>query len=191
MDSKIKSDFAILCRALRVERGLKQREVAALIGVKPATYGNVESSQYKVINRRRAVKLVEAYDLPTQRATELLAAWDRCPLSPFGEKRKHYWEKRNLLRSKAKNHDPLKFALAECVGIILMDRPDDLVCECADGALCTVCYSLHRLGATSPFNQADRDKILAQLAKIRADLMPARQAEAAPPDPPPDEIFGA
>jgi len=191
MDSKIKSDFAVMCRALRVEKGLKQREVAELIGVAPATWGNVESSAFKVINRQRALKLIEKLNVPTPRATELLEAWDRCPLSEFGKKRKDYWSKRNIQRNKARHHDRLKFALVGCLGIILMDRPDDAVCECdGTGATCTVCYALEAVGAAR-FTPADRDKILRQLAKAHEDLLP-KQAVRSEPDPIPaeDEIFG-
>lgn len=191
MSANNRSEFAAMCKELRAVAGLKHREVAAAIGCAVSTYGNVESSPYKVISRGKAAKLIELYRLSPERTAELLTKWDACPLSPFGQKRAKYWEKRNKLRNKAKNHDPLKFALAECIGIILMDRADDQVCECLDGERCTVCYALERIGATSPFTPADRDKILAQLAKIREDLMPARQAEPPAIELPPDEIFGA
>lgn len=176
MSSNVKSDFAVMCKQLRLVARLKHREVAAALGVAVSTYGNVESSSWKVINRQRATKLIELYSLPPDRAAALLAAWDACPLSPFGEKRKKYWEKRNALRNKARNHDKLKFGLVECLGIILMQNPDDQVCTCDfGGPSCSVCYSLEAVGADSPFTPADRDKILAQLSKIRNDLM-QRQA---------------
>lgn len=190
MSTNVKSEFAVMCKELRHLAGLKHREVAAAIGVAVSTYGNVESSPHKVINRQRATSLIELYRLPPPKAAELLAKWDACPLSPFGQKRAKYWEQRNKLRNKAKNHDALKFAAVELLGIVLMDRPDELVCECAEGVRCAVCYALERVGATSPFTPADRETILRQLGKIRDGLLPARQAEAPTPEFFPDEIFG-
>ena len=161
-----------MCRTLRVRKGLKQREVAAAIGVKCSTYGNVESSQWKVINRERAAKLIGLYGLNPEMAAQLLAAWDRCPISPGGEKRKEFWRKRNELRSKAKNHDPLKLALIELLGLHLMALPDAEICACDFDHVCGVCNALARVGV-DPFTPADRDKILAQLVKIREKLAPA------------------
>ena len=183
-----------MCKQLRQLAGLKHREVAAAIGVAVSTYGNVESSPHKVINRQRATKLIELYRLPPPKAAELLAKWDACPLSPFGQNRQKYWEKRNKLRNKAKNHDRLKYGLVELLGIILMDRPDDLICECApDGTKCTVCYSLEAVGANSPFTPADRAKILLELAKIRDRLRWPDSLTPGPEHDPAassDEIFG-
>lgn len=169
LNSTPHSEFGILCRTLRIQKGLKQREVAAAIGVKNSTYGNVESSQWKVINRDRAAKLIGLYALPPDRAAELLAAWDRCPISPGGQQRKQFWAKRNELRSKAKNHDPLKLALVELLGLHLMAVPDAEICACDFGTVCGVCSALARLGL-GPFTPADRDRILEQLVKIREKI---------------------
>lgn len=158
-----------MCRTLRIQKGLKQREVAEAIGVKGSTYGNVESSQWKVINRDRAAKLIGLYGLDPQRAALLLSAWDRCPISPGGEKRREFWKKRNELRSKARNHDPLKLALVELLGLHLMAVPDAEVCACDFGQVCGVCNALERVGLP-PFTPADRDKIMTQLVKIREKL---------------------
>lgn len=165
------SDFGIMCRALRINKGMKQREVRAFLGLNGSTYGNVESSKWKVINRDRAAKLIELYELSPQEASDLLAAWDRCPISPGGQLRKEFWQKRNELRSKAKNHDPLKLALVELLGLHLMAVPDAEVCACDFGTVCGVCKALERLGIT-PFTPADRDKILTRLVKIQQDMTP-------------------
>jgi transcriptional regulator with XRE-family HTH domain len=166
------SEFGIMCRTLRIRKGLKQREVAAAIGVKNSTYGNVESSQWKVINRDRAAKLIGLYGLNPTMASQLLDAWDRCPISPGGQKRKEFWQKRNELRSKAKNHDPLKLALVELLGLHLMAVPDNEVCACDFGTVCGVCSALARVGI-DPFTPADRDRILTQLVKIQEKMTAA------------------
>lgn len=160
-----------MCRTLRVRKGLKQREVAAAIGVKGSTYGNVESSQWKVINRDRAAKLIGLYGLSPDMAAQLLAAWDRCPISPGGQKRKEFWQRRNELRSKAKNHDPLKVALVDLLGLHLMALPDAEICACNFETKCGVCAALERVGI-GPFTPADRDQILDRLIDIRDKLVP-------------------
>lgn len=193
MGSNLRSDFAKKCRDLRIAKHLKQREVAAIIGVALSTVGNMECSPYKVINRSRALALAAHYGLKGKDLDDFVRSWDACPLSPHGEKRKEYWKKRNELRSKAKNHDPMKCGLVECLAIILMDRPDSDVCFCDGDEMCSVCYSLGRIGATSPYTPADRGQILAQLAKMRDALLPTRvpvRASAPPSEPPSDEIFG-
>lgn len=172
VDSNLKSDFGIMCRELRVGKVLKQREVASAIGVKLSTYGNIESSHWKVVSRAKASKLIEFYALPPDRAAALLDAWDRCPLSPHGEKRRETWQKINAGRSKAKNHDRLKLALVELLGLHLMAVPDADVCACDFGAVCGVCKALEALGI-APFTPADRDKILTQLVKIQEKLTPS------------------
>lgn len=166
------SEFGVLCRSLRIQKGLKQREVASFLGVKGSTYGNVESSQWKVINRDRAAKLISLYNLDPHAASNLLAAWDKCPISPGGQQRVEFWRKRNDLRSKAKNHDPLKLALVELLGLHLMAVPDVEVCACDFGSVCGVCKALERLGI-NPFTPADRDKILTRLVKIQQDMTPS------------------
>jgi len=173
---------------------MKQREVAKVLGVAISTAGNIEYSPFKVIDRRKAVILADHYKLRGAQQADFMAAWEECPLSPDGQKRKEYWKKRNALRSKAKNHDPIKYGLVECLGIIITDRPDNQVCTCdeSDVRRCIVCYALERVGAISPFTPADRDQILSQLAKAREELLPAVEKTLARPEPiaADDEIFG-
>jgi len=111
MDQSIRSEFAAICRNLRIERALKQRQVAEAIGVKLATYGNLESSRFKVISDRRAEALSGFYGLSAEDHERLMLASAACPLSPGGEIRRATWAKLNTQRSKAKNHDALKLAL--------------------------------------------------------------------------------
>lgn len=187
------SRFGEMCRDLRKANRLKLREVAAAIGVADSTAGNMESSQFKVISRDKALKLSNFYKLSASQMTEFMAAWEACPLSPHGEKRREYWKKANELRSKAKNHDPMKCGLVECLGIILMDRPDDQVCACDGTETCSVCYALARIGVTSPFTPSDREKILTQLTKLHEELLPKRVLPGRrppPTEPAADEIFG-
>lgn len=161
-----------MCRNLRILNHLKQREVADAIDVKLATYGNVESSQYKVIGVKRLHRLVGFYELDSDRARDLIAAWERCPISPGGEARSAMWAKRNEYRAKARNHDKLKLALAGLVGAWLMALPDAEVCACDFGSVCPACSALERLGLPT-FTPPDRDPILNALRKIELELAPA------------------
>ena len=179
-----------MCRALRVQKGLKQREVAVAMGIKLSTYGNVESSRWKVVNRDKAARLVAFYRLSPDDAAALLEAWDRCPLSPHAEKRKERWAKTNAYRSKARSHDGLKLSVVELLGLHLMAMPDDQVCICDADSVCSVCSALERVGLDR-FTPLRRDRILARLVTLQQDLLvhvPA--ATPAPPEPNPDEIFG-
>lgn len=167
------SDFGKMCRALRIEKGLKQRQLMPVIGVALSTVGALETSRWKVISRDRAEKLATFYNLDADRTSSFLEAWDAAPLSPHGEKRHEYWKKRNALKSKAKNHDALKISLVRLLGLHLMSVPDDQVCACDFGApLCDVCRALERVGI-EPFTPADRDKILARLVAIQESMASA------------------
>lgn len=161
MDSHNKSDFAIMCRSLRVKKGLKLREVAAAIGVAPSTYGNVESSRFKVIGSHRVARLVELYSLPPDQAVALSAAWERVPLSEYGTKVREGWRKRNTQRSQVKRVPGLESALVELLCLQIGDHGEDS-CRCGfNGKLedsdraCEVCEALAALGLPS-FTTADK-----------------------------------
>jgi len=171
MDQSIRSEFAAICRNLRIERALKQRQVAEAIGVKLATYGNLESSRFKVISDRRAEALSGFYGLSAEDHERLMLASAACPLSPGGEIRRATWAKLNTQRSKAKNHDALKLALVNLLGAHLMALPDADLCSCEFGAAaCPTCAALESVGLP-PFAAApDRDVILCSLTKIASDV---------------------
>jgi transcriptional regulator with XRE-family HTH domain len=189
MNSKPHSDFGRMCRSLRVQRALRQREVAAAMGIKLSTYGNVESSPWKVVNREKATRLVALYTLPPDEAAALLDAWDRCPLSPGGEKRRDKWAKANALRNKAKGYDGLKLSVVELLGLHLMAMPDAEVCVCDAAMVCSVCAALERVGLDR-FTPLARDRILARLITLQQELLAAVPVIATHLSPAPDEIFG-
>jgi transcriptional regulator with XRE-family HTH domain len=171
MSSHTRSAFADLCRNLRIERGLKQREVAAQIGIELSTYGNLESSRFKVISDRRAEKLSKFYGLAGDAHDAFMAASQRCPLSPGGEIRRATWAKRNTQRAKAKSHDALKLALINLLGAHLMALPDSDLCACEfGGAACPTCAALESVGLPPFAAQPDRDVVLQSLTKISSDI---------------------
>jgi transcriptional regulator with XRE-family HTH domain len=182
MNSHQKSDFAVMCRDLRIRKGLKQREVAEHLGVRPSTYGNVESSPHKVIRREKAIRLAELYRLPPTGAAELLAAWDRCPLSAYSVRQRAHWEKRNLHRSKAKMHDRLQIALCELLGVHIAAVPDEQVCVCVqdfvEDSVCEVCTALELLGLDR--FAGSRAATTGQLAALQDKLEAARAAAQKP-----------
>lgn len=172
MGSTVKSDFAIMCRTLRVKKGLKQREVASSIGVKTSTYGNLESSPHRVIGSDKVDRMIELYELTADRASDLRSAWERTPLSAYGAKLRKSWERRNRMRSKAKHHDRLQRSLAEVLGLTLPAFSEHMggkVCACAFDAdeLCEVCMALDNLGLDT---YTTLDKAIGDIAGLQSKL---------------------
>lgn len=180
MEPQQKSDFAKLCRQLRTEKRLKQREVAEKIGIAASTYGNVESSPYKVVGLDKVERLINFYDIRgSQLAADLRSSWERVPLSPYGEKQRKGWERRNRMRSKAKHHDRLMVSLVEVIGAFLPHIPDREVCACSFGApACELCAALENLGLDG---FASKDKTLDQLAKLADKLSTPDEMNGAAP----------
>src|ERR1051325_9940880 len=87
MSSQHQSDFGRMCRALRVQKGLKQREVAVAMGIKLSTYGNVESSRWKVVNRARAARLRAFYRRPPRPVGHNWVSAVRCRRTPRSERK--------------------------------------------------------------------------------------------------------
>lgn len=168
-ESSNKTEFGIMLRSLRVSKGMKQREVATGASISPSTIGNAESAPNRVIGRDVVLRLIYFFQLDKENSDKLMELWEKTPLSEFSKRRKDVWEKRNALRNKARNHDKLKLALVELLGLHLMAVPDAEICACDFGSACGVCVALERVGL-DPFTPADRDKILAKLTKIRDDL---------------------
>lgn len=173
-----------MCRDLRLKNRYKQREVAVGIGVKPSTYGNLESSRWMVIGEDRARRIADFYHLDRESADRLMAAWAKLPLSPDGEKRKKYYQKRNLQRSKAKHHDRLMRSLAEVLGVYLSEHQTDAgICHCSfdRDEPCEVCMALENLGLDGFTTLARAHEQLAALQ----DKLEAQRAAAAQSGSPP------
>lgn len=171
-----------MCRTLRIKKGLKLREVAAAIGIAPSTYGNVESSRVKVIGSHRVSRLVELYSLSPGQAAELAAAWERTPLSDYGEKVRESWRKRNTQRSQIRRVPGLESALVELLFLQIADHGDD-TCRCGfDGKLedsdraCEVCEAMAALGLPA-FTTAD--KAIELLGKKSDKLSATAEAKVA------------
>lgn len=178
MGSHEKTDFGKMCRELRVQNRYKQREVAVGIGVKLSTVGNMESGAFRVIGLERLQRIAEFYRLPPDRASALRSAWERLPLSAYGEKQRRVWERRNRQRSKAKHHDRLKRSLAECLGLMLpqfSEANEGKVCACAFDAdeLCEVCMALDNLGLDT---YTTLDKAIVDIATLQSKLEAERAA---------------
>lgn len=183
--SREKPEFAILCRNLRVNHKpyLKQREVAKAIGIAPSTYGNVESSMYMVVGQSAAHRIANFYELNGPDRDHLLAAWRKLPLSPYGEKRKKEFSRRNAMRSKAKLADKLKRSLAECLGLMLpqfSEVNEGKVCACAfdSDELCEVCMALDNLGLDT---YTTLDKAISDIAGLQSKLEAERAQNGATP----------
>lgn len=179
MDQNEKPEFARLCRELRVNHQpyLKQREVAAALGVALSTYGNVESNRYMVIGRPTAVRMARFYRLDPGSEKALLDAWDKLPLSPHGQRRRKAFARRNAQRSKAKHHDVLMVSLCEVLGVLLPMLQPDQICACDIASTCEVCAALENLGL-DPFTTLP--DVVDRLAKLGDQLEAKASAGATP-----------
>lgn len=180
MEPPQKSDFGIMCRELRVNKRLKQREVAEGIGVKLSTVGNIESSPWKVVGIDKVNRMVEFFQLPPDRAAELRSAWERVPLSEYGAKQRESWQRRNKMRSKAKHYDKVQRSLAEVLGLAIEamnHQYQGRVCTCAfdRDELCEICMALDNLGLDT---FTTLEKATSDLAALQDKLESARVAAA-------------
>lgn len=164
-----------MCRDLRVKHRYKQREVAVGVGVKPSTYGNIESSRWMVVGEEGAKRIADFYRLDSASRVSLLEAWARLALSPGGEKRREYYARLNQKRSKAKHHDRLKRSLCEVLGLLLPDYQQP-VCACSFDReeACEVCMAFENLGLP-PFTTMP--KAIQDLAKLQDKLVPPAKIE--------------
>lgn len=133
MNPFVNTQFGAMCRELRVAARLKQREVAARVGIAASTYGNLESNPHKTIRRERAERIGRLYELDDAMQAQLMAAWDAQPVSEYSQKQRDSWAVRNAARSKAKNHDRLKLSLLE-VTMLLIATVDGAAID--PGTLC-------------------------------------------------------
>jgi hypothetical protein len=174
-----------MCRALRLARHLKLREVAELakgangVGLATATIGTIESSPYRVISPERAAILADkVFGLQGDERQRFLELHEQTPLSKFSETRREQWQKRNALRAKLRNFDLLAYAACELAIRFIQDTPRNEVCRCDEGGgsygdktkPCEVCFLLERLGILGGLGDAERT--LAKLATKMRDLEP-------------------
>ncbi len=125
-----------------------------MAGVAATTYGNVESSAYKVISRPRAERIASHYKLPSAQREEFLDAWERCPLSEYGERRRAMWGRRNALRAKVKHLDVVLAAFLEYISLTIPYLPEGAQCRCEFGGgtawdptrNCDLCVALEAVG---------------------------------------------
>jgi transcriptional regulator with XRE-family HTH domain len=158
MSSQGKCDFAVMARSLRILHRKKQREVAAAIGIQPSTYGNLESSSFKIVRRERVDDLSRLYKLDAAQHEALVAAWEAAPISEYSKKQRDGWAKRNEARSKGRRLDMVQAALCDLLDAIVssaaMGEPCPSTCACVapdafvdePGRTCELCSAFHALG---------------------------------------------
>lgn len=170
-----RTDFSLLCRKLRAEKGLTQRGVAWGMKVAPSTYSNLESRPHRVVAPDKLEALIRFYALDEAAAAEMRALYEALPLSSFATARREYWARRNKMRSKSLHHDRLFLSLVEVLGVLIPATPDP-VCSCEFGApACEVCSALNNLGLNG---WTTREEVLANLAKLTDKLERASKAES-------------
>lgn len=178
-DGKVKNDkteFSLMCRHFRVDRRLKQREVATAIGVKTSTYGNVEYSPHRVIREDRVHALSGFYKLDEPTHNRLMAAWRKLPLSEHGIKNQEMWKRKNAQRNRAKLCLSTQISLVEVLSVLLGSTPDPgSLCSCSfeRSDACEICAAFEILGLP-PYTTIER--AVSQLERLAKKLEAERAA---------------
>lgn len=169
-----------MCRQLRLDNRLRQREVAAACGIKASSYGNVECNNHKTIALDRVNLLADVYGLNEQAKAEFIAAWNELPMSTYSAKQTKTYLQRRETRSKVKNHDRLKLSLLELAVLTMTrDADPDTLCSCPEPDLfagpdeqpqppCELCTALQLLGLTGYTTVAD---VMEKLAAIQDSMV--------------------
>lgn len=171
MDNNPELVFRVMLRDLRKRRGLKLRQVAEVIGVAPSTYGNAESSAFRVFGEGKAAAVADFYRLTGSDRESFMSAWAATKLSPFSEKRREIWHANNERRSAARRLPKLELAMAELLGVHIGAMDDDKICVCDFGNVCEVCAALELLGLD---RFSTRDHAIDQIAKLQEKLAAAQ-----------------
>jgi len=170
--------FPTLCKQLREARGLKQREVAAVVGLKTNSYGNVESNNHKTLDEKKVLKLAAFYELDETATADLVAAWRDLPVSAYNQRNRPSWERRKALRSAADERDAFRIACVNLATLLTTNVPDpDQLCTCrapdddwgapADREPCELCDALQLLGLP---RWTTLDDVVAKLAAVQEAL---------------------
>lgn len=155
MNTKVKCEFAVMARRLRVRHDLRQRQVAEAMAITASTYGNLESSSFKNVRRERVDAMSRLYKLDAAEHAELVAAWERSPVSEYSLRQKEGWSKRNAMRSKGKKLEEVTAVLCDLLdGICVSGEgfPPKCVCRLPnkaiedEGWVCDLCRAFHALG---------------------------------------------
>ena len=180
-DSQPKLWFPARLRQLRVAANLKQREVAARIGMAESSYANAESSNYKRIRLDRVVKLAAFYQLDEPSRLELIAGWEALPESSYNRNMAKPWAERQAQRAKLKQVDKLRLALLEMTTRLIETVADpDTLCTCQpdasdflterqDSVTCELCDALRLLGVSG---WSSKESVIAQLGAAQEKMSP-------------------
>lgn len=179
-----------------MERNLTQAKLAEMLGVSPATIGNMESSNHIVIREDRAVALSRAFGLGPDAADEFVAAWRQLPVSEYAKKLRKTWAKKSEMRGKVKHYDRMKLSLLEVLAVMFSTAADPetlCICEFDDftrppgtgrhpsdsSRPCELCYALQALGLDGWTDLAD---VTSKLAALQEKIEKAMAKTCAPPD---------
>lgn len=173
-----------MCRELRFAARLKQREVAARVGIAASTYGNLESNPHKTIRRERAERIGKAFGLDEAMQAQLMAAWEAQPVTEYSLRQRESWAVKNAARSKVKGYDRMKLSLLEVTTLLIsMVAEPNSLCACggpkepssdmfdepdsSGQQPCELCDALKLLGLTGWTNLQDvTDRLAAVQEKM-------------------------
>lgn len=146
-----------LCRDLRLAKGLKQRQVAEAVGVATSTWGNVESSKFKVISEEKALRVADFFELTGALRENLLAASAAMPMSKYTLAQRERWKTKNAARSKDKRAALVWEALEN---LVCWQAAKGAQCSCTeatfdeDASVCPLCQAMHALGVTEGYGDS-------------------------------------
>lgn len=179
MESQDKMSFPSIIRQLRIDHGLKQREVAQIVDLKTNSYGNCEANKHKTMSLARVHRLARHYQLSPERVAGLVAAWEELPESEYVRRNKPGWERARARRGKLRQHDAMKLALVNITGLLVgMSADPGSLCSCTDGAEvdmfddssgqhCELCDALRLLGLPGWTNLED---VTARLLAVQQEM---------------------
>lgn len=175
MESHQRTAFGARCRELRMARNLKLRQVAEAIGISHSTYGNVESSKFRVVSMTKACSLADFFKLTGPDRVSFLTMWEETPLSKFSEERRAKWRVQNEGRNARRLVPRLQYALCCLAGMhVGMVEDETRICVCEIGGdPCEVCEALSVLGLDA---YSTREHAINQLAALQGKLEAARAA---------------
>lgn len=139
-------------RGIRVLRGMRQRDMASLVGVTPHSWGNAECSSHRTMRRDRIERLATGLKMTPDERAYLLAAFDAAPLSAFAVKRREILSKRNELRAAGRNAKALRSALVRVLEVHVTAGDS---CECDLSFACELCQAMRALGVEAGWQTAE------------------------------------
>jgi transcriptional regulator with XRE-family HTH domain len=148
MSSNRGNQYGQMVRDARIRLKYTQRELGELVGVKPSTIANLESSPFRVVRRDRLERVCARLSMGDEERDRVLAAFDAAPISDFQKRQREKWAKMREDRKAVKASTSLRDAL---IGLLaLVASCGESIAECACAATtpeaCELCEAMRAVG---------------------------------------------